>query len=273
MNALATLPDGVPVVRQPSAALAEAMRVAVQAHEAGRHPLTPDRARALEAEARSRLAMVETALGRTADRATIEAWVMMVIVAIGHPRDPDTIAAKQAVLAEALASVPRRCLTKRSAAKVAQDAGDFFPSLAKLLDSIAGESAELVRERSSLQAVLAIASPPAPKPAKTAADVDHAQQVARTVMAETTARLAAVGAASARAVAEMEPHLSRIGVAAAEAGKEAARIVGASAVRASIPTPAQRLAAAEQVIAKGGPGAGPARMRAQALRRSMETKA
>ncbi len=264
MNALATLPDGVPTVRPPSAALTAAMGQAMKAYPAGECPLTVPQAQALAGEARARLAMVETALGRTAEPDAIRAWVLMVVVAIGHPRDADTIAAKQAVLAEALATVPRRCLTKASAAKVAMDAGDFFPSLARLMESIGGECAELLRERDALQRVLRIANPPTPKAPVTDDDRAAARRAAEAVAAQATAseaafraaegRLREVGRLASEAVSRMAPGLQRI---------------GAVAARAAVSQEQALLVSLQQIIAKGGPGAAAAKTRAEALRRQM----
>ncbi|MDP3417867.1 hypothetical protein [Falsiroseomonas sp.] len=142
--------------------------------------LTKSEFAAVAAEARRRLAGTEAALDQRAEPGVIQQWLVRVISLIGHPVDADQIGFKIAAMTDLLADVPRRCLTKQSAAAVAVAAGRFFPPAKDLLATIRPETAELERDRDRLRAVLRAAERPAP-----AAPLTDDQRAAMSAAAKT----------------------------------------------------------------------------------------
>lgn len=203
------LPDAAPAPRPPSDELTRALAVVLQARPAGSEPrLTRDAALRLRPEAEARLAALTAALGATAAPETIAQWVMRIIALVGQPRDADEIEARRAALVDALATVPRRCITRASAEKVARLCGGSFPPLARILEIIGPEAEDLRVESRRLQAVIAASreAPPVRTPEETAAMRAKAQAVAAELRArarqaeeEDRAAAAAVRAAERRA--------------------------------------------------------------------------
>lgn len=188
-RAVVALPEDAPAPRPASAALATAMVAAVVARPAGApDALTRDRALAVAPEAQARLAAIETALATPAAPDVIALWVMRIIALVGQPRDADEIELKRAALVDALSALPRRCITRASAERVARLSDRSFPALARILEIIEPDAYPLRHEARRLKAVLAAAAPPEPRATRSDAETQAMRDTAARVAAELLAR-------------------------------------------------------------------------------------
>lgn len=190
------LPASAPHLAPRSEALSAAMRALTVARPAEAGPL--DLSHVRRHEAVERLHAVTAALGQRASADTIALWVLHVVVAIGHPTDATEIFAKQRVLLHPLDQLPAACITRRSAAKVAIEAGNWFPPLALIMRNLRAEADDLRREAVALAAILRAMDGPPPRP-PSATPEERAAMAAKA--RQVAAELARGGAASNSATA------------------------------------------------------------------------
>lgn len=237
----APLPEHAPALAPASQATEEAIAAILSAREARPdNPaprLTAAAISAATVECRRRLEGIESALARCADEPVVRAWLLTVVLMIGHPRDPNEGAARVAALAAGLAHLPRRSFTLASARAVAA-AHRWFPSMAEFLEILEPQAEDLRAERRRLRAALDAMATTRPVARDAATECERAAVAAKARAAVAELRGAAMEAASPDA---KPAHLS--------AGALAAQY--------------------ERIASEGGVFADAARARLAALRRSL----